>query len=202
MRVPWVWIIVPPVVTALIFPFVAAGGSLWERGTGQSLYADHRARNVGDLVTIVVEEKTKGSTEGKTTTSKTYTIDLAKGTGLLEPLPGLGFKSGSGSSTSRGADLSGDLTARITVVVQEVRANGVLRVGGSRQVLIRGEPYILTISGLVRAVDIRADNTIPSDLVADAQIILNGERPPDPSAKPSPFGWLLAGFLMLLRLLF
>lgn len=173
--------------------------SLWP-AQGGSIYADHRAGAVGDLVTIIVDESTSGTTQGTTKVAKTFTINMIGGTGFLSILPPAGFRTGSSGSTDRGATQSGSLRARITVRVAEVLPNGALRLEGSRDVLIKGEAYRLIIEGVVRRLDIAADNTVSSDQVADARITLEGGKS-DPPAR-GPLRFLVNGFRALLRLFF
>ncbi len=155
---------------------VAPVGSLWSEGSS-SLYEDFKARRVGDLLTIVVTESTTASTNADTAVKKSESASTQAGVGpllkLLWPELGAGGKSelSAAGSTTR----SGRITARITVVVVEVLPNGVLRVEGRRSLKINDETQTLIFTGLVRIRDIRADNSIPSALVANAQIQFEGK---------------------------
>ena len=154
----------------------APSGSLWSE-LGGSLYEDFKARRVGDLLTVVVTESTTASTNADTAVKKSESASTQAGVGpllkLLWPELSAGGKtdlSASGSTTR-----SGRITARITVVVVEVLPNGVLRVEGRRSLKINEETQTLIFTGLVRIRDIRSDNTIPSALVANAQIQFEGK---------------------------
>jgi flagellar L-ring protein precursor FlgH len=159
-------------------PLEPSTGSLWSESSG-SLFEDFKARRVGDLLTIVVVESTSASTSADTAVKKSESASTQAGVGpllkLLWPELSAGGKtdlSASGSSTQ-----SGRLTARITVVVVEAQPNGVLRVEGRRTLKINNETQTLVFTGLVRVRDIRADNTVPSTLVANAQIQFEGKGP-------------------------
>ncbi|MDR7599486.1 MAG: flagellar basal body L-ring protein FlgH, partial [Armatimonadota bacterium] len=90
--------------------------------------------------------------------------------------------------------------ARVTLRVAEVLPNGVLRLEGDRTLLLRDEPYRLRVSGLVRRLDVQADNTVSSDRLADVRIVLEGPR--RPFTGNNPLQWVLDGFGALLRFLF
>ncbi len=154
----------------------APTGSLWSEQSG-SLFEDFKARQVGDLLTIVVTESTTATTSADTAVKKSESASTQAGVGpllkLLWPELSAGGKTdlSSAGSTAR----SGRITARITVVVVETLPNGVLRVEGRRTLKINDETQTLVFTGLVRVRDIRADNTIPSALVANAQIQFEGK---------------------------
>ena len=90
--------------------------------------------------------------------------------------------SGSGS-----ADQSNSLKGQISVTVAENYPNGTMLVRGQKLTsLNRGDEHT-QFSGLIRAIDISADNTIPSTKVADARIIYGGTGE---IASASKQGWL------------
>ena len=59
--------------------------------------------------------------------------------------------------------------------VVETFPNGVLRIEGRRTLKINEETQTLVFSGLVRIRDIRADNTVPSTAIANAEIYFEGK---------------------------
>ena len=61
--------------------------------------------------------------------------------------------------------------------MKEVLANGNLVVEGKRKVGMNAETQEITLTGVVRPTDIAPNNTIPSPLVADAQIKYGGRGP-------------------------
>lgn len=60
-------------------------------------------------------------------------------------------------------------------MVTEVTDSGLLRIEGERHLTINRETQIIRLSGYVRAEDVRIDNTIPSTLIASADIHYGGE---------------------------
>ena len=76
---------------------------------------------------------------------------------------------GQGATTrSESIDLS------IAAVVTEVLPNGNLIITGSQEVRVNAELRILTIAGIVRPIDIGAQNTIPYDRIAEARVSYGG----------------------------
>jgi flagellar L-ring protein precursor FlgH len=153
-----------------------ATGSLWDDRAG-SLYDDFKARRVGDLVTIVVVESTTASARANTAVQKSESASTTAGVGpLLNFLwPELGASGKTDSNTQGNTARAGTLQTRITVQVVETYPNGVLRIEGRRTLKINEETQTLVFSGLVRIRDIRADNTVPSTAIANAEIYFEGK---------------------------
>ncbi len=153
-------------------------GAIYRDGSpGQlNLFADRRARNVGDLLTITLNETFDAQTKATTTTSKSSTVDMAAPTlggkerdKLANTVDASRDFSGTGDSSQ-----SNSLTGSLTVTVIRRLPNGNLVVRGQKNLrLNQGNEYI-QVDGVVREADIAADNTIPSGLVADARISYNG----------------------------
>ena len=70
---------------------------------------------------------------------------------------------------------NGEFTARITAIVMDVLPNGNLVIKGRREIKVDSETKVIEFSGVVRRYDVRADNTILSELVADARVSYTGE---------------------------
>lgn len=140
-----------------------------------SLYADVKARDVGDIVTIVVFEDAKASSSTSKTTGKSVEGAIEAGTGPLSFIPSAGFGMESGSQGSERLAQSGSLTATVTARIVERLGNGFLRIEGRRKVIVNGEQQELIVSGTIRERDISPSNSIPSTLVADAEITFTGK---------------------------
>jgi len=153
-------------------------GSLWSERS-ESLYADFKARNVGDLLTIVVLESTVAAANAETKTSKSESASTTAGIGpfLKFFLPELGASGKTDSSGTGSTTRSGSLTTRLSVVVVETLPGGVLKIEGTRTIQINGETQKLVLMGLVRIKDVRSDNTVLSTHVANAEIKLEGKGP-------------------------
>lgn len=178
-------------------------GGIYQVGYSQALFEDLKARRIGDTITIVLEERTQASKDAKTETSKDNTVGIANPTLLGAELkfdtPLLphadGRSSTLGTSLSSAQEFKGEgsssqgnsLSGNITVTVIDVLPNGNLMVRGEKWLTLnQGDEYI-QISGIVRPVDVRADNTVLSGQVADARITYSGEGFVADSNK---MGWL------------
>lgn len=139
-----------------------------------SIFADHEARAVGDVLTILVVESTQAAKSTLTKTA-TETSNEAGGLGRLDfidvwSLDAQNRSLGEGSTARRG-----DLQARITARITEVEPSGLLRVEGTRSVRVNGEEEKIVLRGAVRPQDVQSDNTVLSTYLADATIEYTGE---------------------------
>lgn len=188
-------------ILCLLFPFGLPAQEYMDAGPTQnpggmednvrawsSLYSDLKARKVGDIVTILIFEYSSASNKTQTATKKENEFSLSggPGRGALDFIPLYALSSdvkneyeGSGS-TSR----SGNLRAKITATVTQVRDNGDLVIRGSRVVEINGEKEIITLSGVVRPEDISPANTVYSYNIADAQISYKGKGAISTGGRP------------------
>ncbi|PCJ21903.1 MAG: flagellar basal body L-ring protein FlgH [Gammaproteobacteria bacterium] len=179
-----------PVTTASIIPPKISNGSIYQLGYGVSLFDDHRAKRVGDVLTILLSESTVSSKSAQSNTSKDNSTAVGGATfnGLSVEAAMEGSRSFSGSGAS---DQSNSLQGTITVTVAEVLANGVLVVRGEKWItLTRGEE-LLRVSGLIRPADIRPDNTVESSKLGDARIHYSGKGQ---LAESTGMGWLARFF--------
>lgn len=157
---------------------VAIAGSLWsDSGPGASLYSDHRARAVGDILTIVISESFTASRTGAANNSKDSSTSVNAGAGIFRGLmPG---SAGSSDSFKASGSLtnSNTMTGRMTVMISEIKPNGNLIISGTQMIKQNNEEQKIIVSGEVRPDDIQPDNTISSSMVANAQINIAGKGP-------------------------
>jgi flagellar L-ring protein precursor FlgH len=157
-------------------------GSLW---TPTSLFSDLtsdlRARRVGDIVTILVQEKASAVSSGTVKTQRNSSlqssISAAGGiTRATGPWANLAKASTANSLDGQGATTRDTtLTATISAVVTQVLPNGSLVIQGTKNVKINNENQILGLRGLVRPVDLDTTNTVSSDRVAQMDLQVNGK---------------------------
>lgn len=159
-------------------PQAAQATSLWsEDYTSMSLFADRKARAVGDSLTIVISETSRATRSGSSSNSKSGSNTLAAGTGIFDFLAAASA-SGSDSFQSQGAITnSNNVTGRITVQVVEVKPNGNLVVAGTQKITQNKDVHIIKITGVVRKDDITRDNTVLSSQVSDAELKFDGKGP-------------------------
>lgn len=160
--------------------YATATGSLFDVAGAQDLYDDTKPRGIGDIVTILLEEKTQAK--------KTASSDLDKSTDLsMDPLALGGkemtigdrnlsyeLKNANKFAGSTSADQSNSIKGSISVEVIDVLANGNLLVRGEKWLTLNtGDEYI-RVSGTVRPDDISQENTIASTRIANARIQYSG----------------------------
>lgn len=176
-----------------------ANGSIFQASMGYTpLTSGARATSVGDIITIVLVEKTQATKSNSADTARDGNIGLTPpSTGMLSKLFSASDASASGTSkfTGKGAATqSNALSGEITVTIAAVYPNGTMMVKGEKALTLnRGDEYI-QISGLVRQADIGPDNRIASTRVADARIIYTGKGE---IARASRQGWLQRFFSMI-----
>jgi len=187
----------PVVARALPPPTPRTDGAIYQAGQQMELFADLKARRVGDVLTVRLTESTNASKSAETKTAKTTGVNMtgptilgktftAAGVPLTTTLNGADSFDGVGSST-QGNSLAGSLT----VTVVEVQSNGNLVVQGEKSLrLNQGEEFV-RVSGVVRSADIATDNTVTSDKVADAHISYSGKGVIEGTNR---MGWLARFF--------
>lgn len=156
-------------------------GAIYQTGTGMSLFTDSKARQVGDVLTVVLTERTNASKSANTSTEKASELELLDPTIFGAPVTYKGQPilntSVSSSNTFDGqgsSSQSNQLTGYITVTVAEVQANGNLVVQGEKWMqLNQGREYV-RLRGIVRLKDVEPDNTVDSTKVANAEIFYGG----------------------------
>lgn len=165
----------------LVAPVSAANGSLWTDASARLLVADNRARNVGDILTIVVEENNESAKQNNTKTAKKTGISASISSFLFGQAtdgfltrggkyPAMDMKSDKSFEGGGTINNSERITARIAVRVTEVLPNGHMMLEGRRMTLVGGEEQEAVLRGLVRQEDIQPGNTVMSYNVADASI--------------------------------
>lgn len=171
-------ILLAAALAALLLPGMPLrADSLWTESSS-SLFADNKARRVGDVLTIVISEQTRAVAQASTKADKSESATFGPGTGfLLGQLKRLGIAGSTDISASGQTNRSGSLTGRISVTVKSVDANGNLLVEGIREVQVNAEKQKMLFTGRVRPADISPENTVGSASVADATITYEGKGP-------------------------
>ncbi|MDX9840764.1 MAG: flagellar basal body L-ring protein FlgH [Desulfobulbus sp.] len=177
-------------------------GTLWTGDEGSWL-SDIKARRVGDIVTVIIEEKAKASKQATTDTDRSSSMSagIASLFGFEKELEDRNKNldttalvdanfdnqfSGSGKTTR-----SEDLAATLTTQVVEVYPNGNLKIRGGKSVTVNNENQIIYLTGIVRPYDVTADNTVDSGNILNAQIAYTGKGAISDKQRP---GWLMRIF--------
>ena len=162
---------------AALLPGTGAGASsLWsDNSPTATIFGDQRARAVGDILTIIVNETSSAIRSGASSNTKSASASTEKGTGLLGFVPDSSVGQQDNFSTKGSINNTNTAKARLTVKVVEVKPNGNLVVSGTQNIRQNGEEQRIVVSGQVRPADIQADNTVLSSNVADAKILFTGK---------------------------
>lgn len=144
------------------------------------LFSSVRARGIGDLVSIVIDEAPNMSDTATYSTSKSNNL-TENFTGAINSIFHTNFK---GSLNGTAGDLSVDgqtqmsrsLSISDTVVAQVVQVlpNGSLLVQGKKSLVNQNERVDLLVSGIVDPKWINQSGEINSSKVANLQFALNG----------------------------
>ena len=185
-------------------------GSLWQTGSSlNSMFIDTKARNIGDIVTVRIEESAKATNKAKTDTERSSNLEagIEKLFGLedwwqnniltnvngdwpkVDPFGNPSIK-GSLKSKFEGdgeTSRSGSLDAFITCRVVAVMPNGNLKIVGTRELMVNYENQMIILSGVIRPRDISDNNVILSTFISDAKIAYSGSGVVDERQRP---GWL------------
>ena len=188
----------PVVARVLPPPTPRTDGAIFQQGQQIELFADLKARRVGDILTIRLTETTSASKSAVTKTAKTTAVNNTGPTVLGRTITAAGVPiftttlagadsfDGEGSSTQ-----ANSLAGSLTVTVMEVQSNGNLVVQGDKTLKLNQGDEFVHVSGVVRRADIATDNTVTSDKVADAHISYSGKGVINSS---NSMGWLARFF--------
>lgn len=172
------------------------GGPSVSMVSHRPLFEDRRARNVGDTLTVILNETTSAaknssmSAARKATATSKFTPGAASlPKGLYTGISQIANFDGTGELKSEGAGGSAannTFAGTITVTVIEILANGNLVVAGEKQVAISNEEEIIRFGGIVNPNNL-VFNRISSQEVADARIEYRGRGATDDTQGT---GWL------------
>lgn len=149
-----------------------------------SLFSDKKARHIGDLVAVIIQENASAQQTTSDSRNKNGSLTGNAGTGFLNFLPEMSATGKSSLANSGTTKRSGNLTARVSARVVNIDKYGNLLLKGNRKVLINNEVQEIEIEGYVRSEDIGVDNSIASSYLADARVKYNGKLVFDGKANP------------------
>ncbi|MEO1657071.1 MAG: flagellar basal body L-ring protein FlgH [Pseudomonadota bacterium] len=175
-------IVVAPRQQAEEFVPASMSASLWNRDP-QSLFGNRRAREVGDLLTVVVQIDDRADiiNDSQLNRISERTFDMPAGFGLPQwasnslPFdatlnPGLDLTSEErirGQGNLRRAD---EITLRLAARIIDELPSGDLVIEGNQSVLVGADKRRLHVSGIVRPEDISRQNMVMHDRIAEADI--------------------------------
>ncbi len=183
-------------------PAARPNGSIYQPTAYGSypLFEDRRPRNIGDIVTVMLEEKTNAAKGVATSTNRSGSTALGVGAApnfmdgainakLDTDISGSNASKGTGNSSANNS-----FSGSITTTVIGVLPNGNLQIAGEKQIAInRGSEYV-RLSGVVDPRSITGTNSVSSTRVADARIEYRSKGVMD---EVQTMGWLQRFFLIV-----
>ena len=168
-------------------------GSLFAQGLSNGLYSDNKARHEGDIITVVLREKTQASKKAKTETQKDSNVafEPLNIAGRNASIGGNVLQFGAGSTQDfKGdakADQSNSLVGDISVNVLQVLSNGNLVIRGEKWLTLNTGKEYIRLTGVIRSQDVDVNNTVESTKIANARIEYSGTGSHHNGQSP---GWL------------
>ncbi len=160
--------------------------SLWRAGA-RAFFKDHRAKEIGDIVTVKLDLADSAKLENKTerdrqdgeSTNVTNLLGLeAEFTKVLPQgiQPGAVMNFGNAHSTSGDGEIDRKETINVTfaAVVTQILPNGSLVVMGRQEIRVNKELRELLVTGVIRPEDIDSDNSISHTKVAEMRVAYGG----------------------------
>jgi flagellar L-ring protein precursor FlgH len=170
-------------------------GAIYNQAHADSWFGEQNTFQVGDVITVVLDESMAGDSTATNEASKTTTTDVlspaqlarfGSNGGLLsndaDPIETELTTEGSGE-TEQSATLTGTMTAQVV----EVYANGNLQIRGEKIVNFSSGSEVIQVKGIIRPQDIQPDNTVQSRRLASAQISYKGVGQ-NANASRTPWG--------------
>lgn len=160
----------------------AGAEQLYDGGKWANIAADDRAREVNDVITVMIFESASATNRVSNRSSKETSVAGGLQIGSIDEEGNFHLRGGySGSGQVERTDR---LMATMAGQVIEILPNGDFLIEGRQNIHVNGEMRTIDIRGQIRPSDISSDNTIPSWRLANAQINYDGKGFVSRSAKP------------------
>jgi flagellar L-ring protein precursor FlgH len=179
---------------------VVNNGAIFQATQYRPLFEDHRARLVGDSITVQIVEKVSASQTSTSSIDKSGKLSAG-----VTALPGISPNSfgrataaATSSNTFQGkgsTENTNDFSGTITATVTGVLANGHLLIAGEKQIGVNHNVDVLRFSGQVDPRAIQPGNSVQSAQIANVRIEHSGRGA---QADANGIGWLGRFFLNVL----
>ncbi len=190
----------PPVLPPPAASTPGTAGAIYNASSYRPLFEDHRARLVGDTLTVSIVEKVTATQKSTSSVDKSGTLS-----GSISALPGVkpaAFARATADATTGNTvagqgstENSNDFSGTITVVVREVLSNGHLLIAGEKQIGVNQNVDVLRFSGQVDPRAIQTGNSVQSAQIANVRLEQRGRGQ---QAEAQAVGWLSRVFLNLM----
>ncbi|HTT78232.1 MAG TPA: flagellar basal body L-ring protein FlgH [Stellaceae bacterium] len=170
-----------PVTNGAIFAAYPMGGG------GLELFRDHRAWQVGDIVTIAITQNASATKNVSQNLGRSDSIASTLGNLFGLPTsfghsskstqfnPNISYNSANTLAGSGATAQSDSVATTVSAMVRRIQPNGDLVVAGSDEIKLVGGKEFIRIAGVVRPEDIQFGNIIDSTQMADALIEFSGD---------------------------
>ena len=173
-------------------------GSIFQADMANNLFSDVKARRVGDIITVNLQENTRATKSAGSSNSKKTGLDVSpiigfggKNLNLGGQSIQLGMNSKKDFSGDASTNQSNNLVGKISVTVVQVLSNQNLLVRGEKWLTLNNGDEYIRLTGVVRPADVSPTNEIESTKIANARIQYSGTGTFSASQQE---GWL-SGFL-------
>lgn len=150
------------------------------------MFADRLATNIGDILSVMVDESTIVSRNSSKNTSSSSNLRTGIQSFLFASgssdfgthngnLPDLNISPSSGSNGEGSYSDTNIVEARIAVMVIDVLPNGNLSIEGARKIKSNGETQYMVLRGIVRHDDVMTDNSVMSYNLLNVSVELLSE---------------------------
>ena len=181
---------------------VAGNGAIFQAASYRPLFEDHRARLVGDTLTVQIVEKVSASQKSSSTIDKTGSVSAGVSAlpGFKPNSFGLGRASAEGTSSNSfegkgSTENTNNFSGTITATVTGVLPNGHLLIAGEKQIGVNHNVDVLRFSGQVDPRAIQPGNVVASAQIANVRIEHRGRGA---QAEAQGIGWVARFFLNVL----
>jgi flagellar L-ring protein FlgH len=169
----------------------ATNGAIYQSnsqgGAGLELFRDHRAWQVGDIVTVEITQAataTKNVSQNlgrndsvASNVNNFFGLPLSFGhsSATTQFNPNLNYNSANTLQGSGATAQSDSFIATMSAMVRRIRPNGDLVIAGEDQVRLVGGKEYIRIAGVVRPEDVLSTNVVQSQQMAEAHIEFSGD---------------------------
>ena len=161
--------------------------SLWRPGA-RAFFKDHRAKEVGDILTVSLALADSAALQNKTERARTdkesanvtnllgFETKLAKNNLPAGFSPTAAANFGNNHATSGDGTIDRKETINLTfaAVVTQILPNGALVILGRQELMVNSEMRELELTGVVRPGDIDADNSVAHTRIAEMRVAYGG----------------------------
>lgn len=177
---------------------ITLGDSIWSNGSTVKV-SDPTATSVGDILTIVVSQKSTATRNTSRKTAKKADVDAKISSFLFSPGASSAFtKAGqfpalnasTGNNFEGGGNVSdvNNFTDSFAVRVVDVLPNGNLNLEGRRSYTVSGETSTIILRAVVRKEDVLPNNSVSSSQLADLTLRYESKGNLDDIQKRGWFG--------------